>query len=149
MRQQSCVTRIGRFLSQYQSRQSMTTLWEFQTLFFRLVLCQYYFISLWQCYVTVTFYIIYIQGCNPPRGSQGNQFLCDTNSPSCGPPVAPRPNSPSVSLTCPASSNLMVGSGTQFTFRQTFVFERASAVISMPRPLVVSFFFNLRQYFRR
>jgi len=79
---------------------------------------------------------VVLQGCNPPRGSQGNQFLCDTNSPSCGPPVAPRPNSPSVSLTCPASSNLMVGSGTQFTFRQTFVFERASAVISMPRPLV-------------
>ena len=66
-----------------------------------------------------------VQGCN-----NAPSYLCD-DQPSCGP--VSRATGGFYTLEC--SSNSFVAANGQWSFGQTFVFDRASSKISMPRPI--------------
>ena len=66
-----------------------------------------------------------VQGCN-----NAPSYLCE-NQPSCGP--VSRATGGFYTLEC--SSNSFVAANGQWSFGQTFVFDRASSKISMPRPI--------------
>lgn len=69
---------------------------------------------------------VVVQGCN-----QSPDYLCN-DQPSCGP--VKMSTGGFYMLEC--ASNSFVATNGQWTFGQTFVFDRASTIVSMPRPIV-------------
>jgi len=69
---------------------------------------------------------VVIQGCN-----NAPSFICN-NNPSCGPATT----AVGGFYTLECSNNQLIEIGGVFKFQQTFIFDRASDVISMPRPIV-------------